>query len=139
MVHVVDRFEEKIRYDPTGCWLWTGHKSHNGYGVFWLNGKNTRAHRFLLELEEGTISKHLEPDHLCKNPACVNPRHIELVTHRENMRRGLSFVSLNMQKTHCKWGHLLSGKNVYHYKNKRECRACRYSATKKQHMKKGRC
>lgn len=72
-----------------GCWEWTGSKDLNGYGR--LNGGAGRspvpAHRAVYEALVGPIPDGLEIDHICFNHGCVNPAHLEPVTHSENMRR----------------------------------------------------
>lgn len=71
------------------CWVWHGSTTLEGYGMFYAGpGQRRPAHRAVYELLEGPIPDGLEPDHLCRNRACVNPAHIELVTHSENVRRG---------------------------------------------------
>lgn len=84
---------EKWRIDPeTGCWVWLRAKSNNGTrGLVgaWVGGKRStlRAHRWVYEQHKGPIPEGMELDHLCRNPICVNPDHLEPVTHAENMRR----------------------------------------------------
>ena len=73
--------------EKTGCWVWQRAKSKLGYGRFGTNGG--LAHRIYYERENGKIPDGLELDHLCRNHSCVNPSHLEAVTHRENHRRGL--------------------------------------------------
>jgi hypothetical protein len=85
---VEERFFSKVRELPNGCLQWTGNVDRKGYGYFWLNGKDVRVHRYAWELEFGPIPKGLEIDHLCRNPGCVNTDHMQLVTNRENVRRG---------------------------------------------------
>lgn len=68
----------------TECWLWLRAKTAGGYGVF----REAYAHRFSYESFVGPICPGFEIDHLCRNPSCVNPQHLQSVTHRENMRRG---------------------------------------------------
>lgn len=86
------RFWEKVEKTDT-CWLWTGWGvRHNGYGLIWVADRRPtqqQAHRISYELHKGPIPAGLQIDHLCRNPACVNPDHLEPVTQSENVRRGL--------------------------------------------------
>ena len=92
LVTTPERFEAKVSYEPmSGCWLWTGHIDRFGYGAFWVNGKVGKAHRVAWVLKNGTIGKGLEVDHVCHNRSCVNPDHLRLATHTENMRNMLLF------------------------------------------------
>lgn len=87
------RFVEKIRppKDPVrDCWEWIGGKNSFGYGSFKARGKPLVAHRYSFEISHlGPLSGGVHLDHLCRNPSCVNPNHLEQVTHRENCSRGL--------------------------------------------------
>lgn len=83
-----DRLAEKFRAASGGCWEWTGGRSAAGYGMIRDEGQVVvYAHRALYQLLVGPIPEGLELDHLCRNRACVNPAHVEPVTHEENMRR----------------------------------------------------
>lgn len=90
---LLERFEEKYTPEPnTGCWLWLGSTTHDGYGTFSNNkrkGGNELAHRAAYTLFLGPIPKGLQLDHLCRVRCCVNPQHMELVSGRENVSRGL--------------------------------------------------
>lgn len=83
------------------CWQWLASKDADGYGKFSVEGVLVGAHRVAYIALVGEIPKHLETDHLCHHRACVNPSHMELVTHAENNRRRLP-------STRCMRGHLLS-------------------------------
>ena len=107
------------------CWLWTGSPTPKGYSVFYYKGKTVYAYRWLYEKEIGEVPRHLVLDHLCRNHACVNPLHLEPVTNKENILRGISLAALNSRKTYCKRGHLLEGDNVYpDEKGHRNCKIC---------------
>ena len=92
----------------SGCWQWVGTVSTNGYGQW----GNRRAHRAVYEMYKGPIPDGLQLDHLCRNRPCVNPDHLEPVTCRENILRGVGHTSQNARKTHCKRGHPLEGRNL---------------------------
>lgn len=75
--------------DPdTGCWVWQRAIKPEGYGYLTYKGKTTYAHRLFFERVYGPIPKGMDIDHLCRNRACVNPDHMEVVTRQENALRG---------------------------------------------------
>lgn len=126
-------FFRKIN-NENGCWIWQGHKEEFGHGQFWadINGsglKIQKAHRYSYYLFHGKIDDNLVIDHLCRNPSCVNPFHLELVTQRENLIRGYGCSGRNFRKTHCIRGHDLNdpryARRQPHAPNQRRCLECR--------------
>lgn len=119
------RFWSKVDKTET-CWLWTASIRNQGYGVFWPQWRtNVPAHRWAYEQIIGPVPDGLELDHLCRVRNCVNPAHLEPVTHRENMLRGHTFAAANARKSECINGHELSGDNLMPTRaNERRCRQC---------------
>lgn len=78
------RFAAKYVIASNGCWLWTG-GTKNEYAALQLKTKHVRAHRISYELHYGRIGEGLEVRHTCDNPLCVNPKHLVLGTHQDNM------------------------------------------------------
>jgi len=117
--NVLSRFWSKV-YKTNSCWEWLACKDKDGYGHFKLKNKNIAAHRVAYELINGKIPEELEIDHLCHNRKCVNPNHMETVTHKTNIKRGS-----NATRTHCIHGHLFNNENTYIWKEKqRTCKIC---------------
>ncbi|QCG76468.1 deoxynucleoside-5 [Klebsiella phage vB_KpnP_FZ12] len=87
----IDRFNSKVK--PKGsCLEWQASRFSSGYGQFFADGKNHRAHRWLYEHVKGKLSDGLVVRHTCDNPACVNIEHLEVGTQQDNIndkvRRG---------------------------------------------------
>ena len=74
--------------EATGCWIWTGHKDEKGYGQFSWRGKARWASRFAYAVFRRPLIKGLTVEHKCRNPSCVNPWHLELLTVEENTANG---------------------------------------------------
>lgn len=112
--------------DEDECWTWEAATTWLGYGKFSTTRSVwTPAHRVSHELFVGPIPEGLQIDHLCRNPRCVNPKHLEPVTPRENTMRGEAPSAYHAKKTHCPKGHPYSGDNLYvGAKGNRVCRAC---------------
>jgi hypothetical protein len=86
----IERFHSCVDRSSESCWLWKGSLDGKGYGQFSIDNLNFVAHRVSFVLAGRTVPVGLELDHLCRVRRCVNPAHLEPVTHRENVRRGLA-------------------------------------------------
>lgn len=84
-IKIQQRFWNKVKITPT-CWVWENYKDPNGYGKFTFDGRVNFAHRYSKSLLE-RLDPELQIDHLCRNPACVNPDHLEQVTGSVNCHR----------------------------------------------------
>ena len=120
------RMENLYAVDPaTGCWNWLKTCTPNGYGLRHGNKKDVpsmTAHRFVFMSVRGPIPEGLELDHLCRNKKCVNPDHLEPVTHAENMRRCPSSLA-RLSSPLCSHGHPLDGIRA-RSKGGRYCKTC---------------
>lgn len=111
----IDRFVEKFSFKETGCWEWNACRNNTGYGQFYNGDHHVLAHRWSYEYHVKPIPEDKIIDHLCRNPACVNPQHLECVSMKTNTERGYLyhvFAAKAAIKTHCKRGHPLSGDNL---------------------------
>jgi hypothetical protein len=120
------RFWRKV--DKTAsCWLWTGALDRLGYARFKpVPELMVMVHRFAYEDLVGPIPAELEIDHLCRVRHCVNPGHLEPVTHDENMNRR----RVRLPGTLCKRGHVLSPENAYEDRGILACRGCHLEASR---------
>lgn len=140
----VTRFRAKIDKDgpiPPArpelgrCHVWTASLSvRGGYGQFRLDGRTRKAHQVALELAGVPIPAGSEPDHLCRNRACVRPDHLEPVTRRENFLRGEHPTAVAVRADVCQRGlHELTEKNtVKRSRDVRECRTCSNDARRRR-------
>lgn len=118
-----DRLLSKIDVTSigTGCWVWTGGTNAKGYGYIRTSGRGSpmeTAHRATYEMMRGEVPDGLHLDHLCRNPRCCNPDHLEPVTRAENKLRARKAVP------HCVRGHYFTPENTGFDGTKRYCRAC---------------
>ena len=128
-----ERFESLYKITDTGCWEWKGFRDANGYGGISYKGKRIYAHRLSWILHNGEIPDGLCICHHCDNPPCVNPEHLFLGTHADNMHdrdakgRG-SKGSPRPEKRlrFCLRGHEFTEENTYTYPDgrHRKCREC---------------
>ena len=128
----IDRIFDRILF-TTDCWEWQGTRTNYGHGCLKMDGKTHLTHRIMYELFQDEIPKGLQIDHLCRNPPCCNPAHLEPVTPSINALRGdvgkhgkqlRGKEHPNSKKTHCKNGHEFILKNTIMDNNKRKCRIC---------------
>lgn len=123
--------------DTNDCWLYAGYKNSLGYGSFENGGITYRAHRAMYEDARGTIPFGLVIDHLCRVPSCINPLHLEPVSVRTNILRGIGLAAQASKQERCaKAGHPFTSSNIYWRKAKydtgrmwRVCKTCRKQQT----------
>lgn len=113
--------------EPDECWEWQA-AANGPYGAFKWSNRAFNAHRWSYVLAHGCADPELVIDHLCRNTMCVNPAHLEAVTHEENVRRGIARAA---KITECTRGHLYDEANTGWYEHpvsherERFCRACK--------------
>ena len=142
MARARERFMAKVEIEAeTGCWLWRGGLSSNGYGLFGFNGSMRGAHRVVhtlfgdVPIPEGMDAAH-DPE-LCPGMRrhCVNPAHSRPATRKENLYDNPSFWA---HRTHCPRGHPYEGENLSILPNgKRQCRECNREFCRQQRNKSG--
>lgn len=136
-----ERIRSKIAVRPSGCWEWSGALTR-GYGRVRFNGRSALAHRVIYELLAGHVAADLDLDHLCRNTICVNPDHLEPVTHRENIRRGrwnAGAAQAQLSRTACANGHPYTAETLYippaSSRRQRQCRICRREAKRRYNQR----
>ena len=131
------------RYDKPSedeCWNFTGYLNPDGYGqanAGSVNGKQKmiQTHRAMFELHVGQIPLDLTIDHICRNRACGNPKHLRIRTLSEN-----SSDNSWARKTHCPQGHEYTNENTYNNKSRknwanRKCKTCHKESVRRYKAK----
>ena len=126
------RFWKHVSPEPnSGCWLWTASEDGRGYGQFAPFGwrglhkqGSIKAYKFAYLFYRGSVPDGKELDHVCRNRLCVNPDHLEPVSHRENVLRGDSPSARQARQTHCKRGHEFTAENTWSGDEHRRCKTC---------------
>lgn len=132
-VRRAQRFMRRVlRGGADECWLWAGAKTAGGYGQLRRDGHRVYAHRYAYELEHGPIGGGFVVMHSCDTPACVNPKHLTVGTHADNvmdkMRKGRYRGTPPIGKT-CRRGHEMVEANTSWYRSSHgtrrpRCRRC---------------
>jgi len=129
-IPVRERILANIVVTESGCWEWQNFRD-NGYGRIWVGSRTdgsrrlTSSHRVAYEEFVGPIPDGMVIDHLCRNPPCCNPEHLEPVTQQVNVAvRGRGPVARQLRQTHCKRDHEFTPENTYMNKGKRYCVEC---------------
>ena len=125
-VSALERFETKYEI-ADDCWLWTANANAEGYGRFWFDGKLGYAHRWSYLHYVGPIPDGLTVDHLCRQPRCVNPDHLDAVPQGENNRRvWRTNVERGEVASECKNGHPITLESTYvDPQGQSSCRRCK--------------
>lgn len=123
----INRLLSKIKFPSnwSACWIWDKAKTKRGYGSFGIGYQTFAAHRVTYRNFVGPIPKDKEINHLCKVTSCVNPLHLEAITHHANVLHGDAGKNMR-DKTHCPNGHSYNEQNTNHNKTikRRTCRVC---------------
>jgi hypothetical protein len=133
---IAERLEFHSKLNPdTGCIEWQGSLGGNGYARLEIapDRRRQQAHRLAYEINVGPIPDGMVIDHLCRNRKCINHKHLEVVTIKQNVLRGIGISAKNANKTHCLKGHPLSGDNLSitrgHGREVRRCKTCANAAS----------
>lgn len=132
---VLAGLRSKVVAGLSGCHVWVRGLQGKGYSSTSYRHAPVSGHRLMLLALGQTVPKGLVIDHLCRNPRCINPDHLEVVTQRENIIRGTGFTARHAAKTHCPQGHALSVDNLEPWslgRGQRKCLICTRARKRKQ-------
>ena len=126
-----------------GCWIYTGFRNKKGYGRTTYKGRQVLVYNITYGLLIGKVKHGLELHHKCNTPACVNPYHLQQVTHRQNMIDfgTTNYCAIQAKKTHCKNGHEFTPENTYkiHHGKNRNCKKCCKQLAKRNYERRKLC
>ncbi|PYQ25660.1 MAG: HNH endonuclease [Acidobacteria bacterium] len=136
----------RIEQSPTGCWLYTGGIGDHGYARFYLPRRGSKrprlrwGHQVAYELFIGSVPAGRQLDHTCRVRHCINPTHVEPVTQKINLLRGVGFSAINARKTHCPEGHPYDSLNTWHRQTgARRCRTCHRQSERRRRTQRAEC
>lgn len=138
--HLPERLRKRIVINGD-CWRWIGALNNKGYATIGCRiekgiWKPQYVHRLTYQFFKGPIPSGFEIDHLCRVPACVNPAHLEAVTHRENQLRGIGPVARHAKQTQCLRGHpfdmIVRRSNG---RTQRRCSTCHYAEFRRRYKR----
>lgn len=124
----MDFLLSRTKPNEAGCAEWQGALDGSGYAQVWCQGKVRKAHRLAFVFVKGPIPEGMCICHTCDNPKCINPAHLFIGTHQDNMSdkdaKGRTYNG-RAARTHCPAGHELSGDNLRAGQPVRQCRICK--------------
>ncbi len=145
LVLALERFYEKVVrsdtlfYNGTPCLLWTGGGTTDGYGQCYYQGRKYMSHKWHYEVTVGPVPEGMDLDHLCEHRRCLDPSHLKISTHQENLLRGNTVTGINKRKTECLRGHPFDEKNTRIIPGiGRKCRTCEGIWRETARQKKGK-